>query len=223
MAKKSNIRRTRGRPVASAGISTREALLDAAVTLFAEQGAASTTLAEVAERARLTPAMVHYHFRNRDSLLDAVAEERLARFIDAIFARLSAEDMTAATLVETIVRRIYAAADRMPWVPPIWIREIVAEGGALRERMLRLFPASTFATLVEVLACEQRTRRIPAGIEPRLVFLTIAGVAMLPLAARPLWSRIPAMADLTNAQLLRHSLSVIESGLVPSKRTRQRR
>ncbi|HEY2628248.1 MAG TPA: TetR family transcriptional regulator [Usitatibacter sp.] len=223
MARKSNTKRARGRPAAGVDLGTREALLDAAVALFAEQGVGATRLAEVAGRAGVTAAMVHYHFRTRDRLLDAVAKERLARFMHQVFEGLELEDSTIATLIQAIVRRIYAAADQMPWVPPIWIREVVAEGGAMRERMLALFPVQTFAVLTEMLAREQRARRIPPGIEPRLVFMTIAGVAMLPLAARPLWSRLPGMADLTNAQLLRHALSVIAKGLAPSKRIRGRR
>ncbi len=44
-------RRTPGRPVQDAQVETREALLDAAVALFAEQGVAATTSAQIAARA----------------------------------------------------------------------------------------------------------------------------------------------------------------------------
>ena len=217
MTKKSSPRRARGRPVIAAEIGTREALLDAAVALFAEQGVAATTSAEIAGRAGVTPAMVHYHFRNRERLLDAVVDERLARFPGSVFGALGPADASAAALVETIVRRVYDAAEQMPWMPPIWIREIVSEGGTLRDRMLRHFPRDAVGALIERLASAQRRRRIPAGIEPRLAFLTIAGIAMLPLATRRLWSRIPGMADLTNAQLLRHALTVLAAGLTPAQ------
>jgi AcrR family transcriptional regulator len=217
------VRRSRGRPALAAEIGTRDALLDAAVTLFAEQGVAATTSAGIAARAGVTPAMVHYHFRSRERLLDAVVDERLARFPARVFGGLAPTESSAGRLIETIVRRVYEAAEHMPWMPPIWIREVVAEGGMLRDRMFRHFPAGAVALLTETLAREQRQHRIPAGIEPRLVFLTIAGVAMLPLATRRLWSRIPGMADLTNAQLLRHALTVLAAGLIPSQRGARRR
>jgi HlyD family secretion protein len=114
-----------------------------------------------------------------------VVDERLARFPGSVFSALAPADASAAALVETIVRRVYDAAEQMPWMPPIWIREIVSEGGTLRDRMLRHFPRDAVGALIERLAGAQRGRRIPAGIEPRLAFLTIAGVAMLPLATRP--------------------------------------
>ena len=215
--------RPRGRPALASEIGTRDALLDAAVTLFAEQGVAATTSAGIAARAGVTPAMVHYHFRSRERLLDAVVDERLARFIARVFGALAPSESTAGALIETIVRRAYDAAEQMPWMPPIWIREVVAEGGTLRERMLRHFPVNAIGSLIETIAREQRAHRVPAGIEPRLVFLTIAGVAMLPLATRRLWSRIPGMADLTNAQLLRHALTVLAAGLAPPQRSPRRK
>ena len=52
-------------------------LLDAAVRLFAGQGVAGTTVAEIAQRAGVTSAMVHYYFKTKDQLLDAVVEEKL--------------------------------------------------------------------------------------------------------------------------------------------------
>src|SRR5215831_15639206 len=131
MTKRPPLRRPRGRPALAAEIGTRDALLDAAVTLFAEQGVAATTSAGIATRAGVTPAMVHYHFRSRERLLDAVVDERLARFPARVFGELAPSESSAARLIETIVRRICEAAEQMPWMPPIWIREVVAEGGML--------------------------------------------------------------------------------------------
>ena len=216
-------RRARGRPASSAEIGTRDALLDAAVTLFAEQGVSATSSAGIAARAGVTPAMVHYHFRSRERLLDAVVDERLARFVASVFGGLAPTESGIGALIETIVRRVYAAAEHMPWMPPIWIREVVAEGGMLRDRMFRHFPVNAITLLVETIAREQRQHRIPAGVEPRLAFLTIAGVAMLPLATRRLWSRISGMADLTNAQLLRHALTVLALGLAPPRDSTRRK
>ena len=223
MAKKAIARRTRGRPPPAGDIGSREALLDAAVTLFAEQGVAATTSAGIAARAGVTPAMVHYHFRSRERLLDAVVDERLALFASRVFDGMEPAESSATGLIETIVRRIYEAAEHMPWMPPIWIREVVAEGGTLRDRMFKHFPVAAVTLLIDSLAREQRRRRVSAGIEPRLAFLTIAGVAMLPLATRRLWSRIPGMSDLTNAQLSRHALAVLADGLAPSRRNARRR
>jgi hypothetical protein len=123
-------------------------------------------------------------------------------------------------MVTTIVHRLFEAARLMPWMPPIWIREIVSEGGTLRERMLKHFPARAISAVTEHIAREQATGQVPAGIDPRLTFLSIAGTVMLPLAVRPLWKRLPGLADVTDADLERHALTLLTAGLVPAARRR---
>ena len=193
---------------------SRDALLDAAVNLIAERGVSGASSAAIASRAGVTPAMVHYHFRNRELLLDAVVSERLARFAAHVFPAPMPE-AASPVMVAAIVGRLYEAARLMPWMPPIWIREIVSEGGALRSRMLAHFPASAAATLTQVVSRDQRAGLVPPDIEPRLAFLTIAGVAMLPLAVRSMWSSLPGLADLDEQALQRHAVAVLTGGLAP--------
>jgi TetR/AcrR family transcriptional repressor of nem operon len=52
----------------------RERLVDAAGALFQEQGFQRTTLAEVADSARVPLGNVYYWFRTKDALLDAVID-----------------------------------------------------------------------------------------------------------------------------------------------------
>jgi AcrR family transcriptional regulator len=50
----------------------RERLVASATTLFHEQGVHRTTLAEVAERARVPVGNVYYYFKTKDELISAV-------------------------------------------------------------------------------------------------------------------------------------------------------
>lgn len=208
-------RRRTGRPPLDEERAPREALLDAAVSLFAERGVAATASKDIAGRAGVTPAMVHYYFRSRELLLDAVAEERLARFAAHVFGP-PIGDTGASALIATVVHRLFEAAALMPWMPGIWIREIVSDGGHLRERMLRHFPVAAANRLADTLARDQREGRVPAGIEPRLAFLSIAGAALLPLAVRAVWGRLPGLGDVTERQLEEHAVTVLTAGLAPA-------
>jgi TetR/AcrR family transcriptional regulator len=207
-------RRRSGRPPLAGDRAPREALLDAAVQLFAERGVAATASSDIAARAGVTPAMVHYYFRSRAQLLDAVVDERLAHFAARVFGAPMPEG-SACALIAAIVHRLFEAAAAMPWMPAIWIREIVSEGGNLRERMLKHFPVAAATRLAETIARDQRDGRIPAGVEPRLAFLSIAGATLLPLAVRALWSRLPGLATMTERQLEQHALTVLTAGLAP--------
>jgi AcrR family transcriptional regulator len=64
----------------------RGQLLDLATELFAARGVAATTIAHIAQRAGVTPAMVHYYFKSRDQLIDAVVLERIVPVIGFVWA-----------------------------------------------------------------------------------------------------------------------------------------
>jgi AcrR family transcriptional regulator len=76
--------------------ATRDSILDAAVRLFAQRGAA-TTLENVADEAGVTRQTVYVHFGSRTALLIAMVEHMDARgslsgYLDRVFGAPSALD-----------------------------------------------------------------------------------------------------------------------------------
>ncbi|WP_280337867.1 TetR/AcrR family transcriptional regulator [Nocardia wallacei] len=64
----------------------RAALLDAALDLLAEGGAGAVTKRAVCARARLNDRYFYEHFADRDTLLEALAEDVTSRGIQAVIA-----------------------------------------------------------------------------------------------------------------------------------------
>jgi AcrR family transcriptional regulator len=57
------------------GVATRQSLLDAARTLFGEQGYAATSLDEVARAAKVTKGALYHHYSGKQELFAAVYEQ----------------------------------------------------------------------------------------------------------------------------------------------------
>ena len=57
--------------------SSRELILDTAERLFAEQGLDAVSLRAINAEAGLSPAALHYHFRTREGLVQAILERRM--------------------------------------------------------------------------------------------------------------------------------------------------
>jgi AcrR family transcriptional regulator len=75
------IEASRGTPaVATQLSSTRERILQSATQLFSRQGFSSTPLSRVAERARVSKALIFWHFGNKANLFQAVLERVLDAF-----------------------------------------------------------------------------------------------------------------------------------------------
>lgn len=87
-------------------IKTRQALINAAGELAAEQGIGAVTLRAIARRAGENVGSIHYHFGSKDNLLEAVINSVVERWLERPLAEIvqHADLITAAGKARTIRR-----------------------------------------------------------------------------------------------------------------------
>lgn len=217
-----------GRPPRPDSAAMRARLLDLATQRFAASGVAATTIAHIAQLAGVTPAMVHYYFKSRDQLIDAVVLERLVPVIAYVWAPVpvaagEAQEppadpaATVRAFIAEIVGRVVRSAAERPWLPALWLHEVVNEGGQLRERVLRHLPADRLHAFAALIADCHRQGAITPGVEPRLVFLSLLGLTLLPLATSSLWRRVwqgdPQAQALDTEAIAAHAIAMLTGGL----------
>ncbi len=203
-----------GRPPASKGEDKREYILDNALDLFARQGIKATTIAQIAQASGVTPAMVHYYFRNREGLLDSLVAERLAPRLRSIWAGLAEETGTdPRQIITNFVHRLLAVVDSMPQWPQLWSREIFNADGCLRKRLLDHVPLDNFDKVRRALQEAQQQGRLHPRALPELVAVSAISLVMLPLAAQDILSRIPAFPVPDRESIGRHALALLLDGL----------
>lgn len=56
------------------GVDTREKILEAADELFAQVGYDAATTRDIAERSGVNKALIHYHFKSKEALLESVLD-----------------------------------------------------------------------------------------------------------------------------------------------------
>ena len=134
--KKPARRRRPGRPRADQA-NLRERLLDAAVDCFKATSIAATSLRSIAVAAGVTPAMVHYYFGSKERLLEAFIAERILPEIATLAASVRAAGEDPRTLIAAFVHGVHAVVVRRPWLPALWLREVIGEHGALREMLFK--------------------------------------------------------------------------------------
>jgi AcrR family transcriptional regulator len=200
----------RARPTDS---DARGQLLDVAIALFAERGIANTTVAQIAAAGHVTSAMVHYWFDTRERLLDAVVEERLAPRFRAVWEPADVEHGAPLELVQGIVHRMFDVTEKAPWLPSLWLREIVNEGGLLRERALRHIPLKKAVGFGQNIARARERGEVKGGIEPLLLFNSILALVMLPQATAKIWRRVNPTLTLDRARLERHVIALLMHGI----------
>lgn len=224
MNAKSTVAKPRGRRPAVEDFEVRGQMLDVATRLFAERGIAATTVAQIAEAAGVTSAMVHYYFTNREQLLDAIVEERLMQVIAFVWRPTDAHlDNDPFALVAELVSRFFDVTERMPWLPPLWLREIVNEGGMLRERMVGRIPVEHIRRFAERIRHAQEAGIVNPGLEPFFLFNSIIALVMLPLATSKLWHSARGLPALDRDALHRHVAALLGFGMQPPAPVRRPR
>lgn len=203
-----------------AGQSTdqRGALLDAAARLFSRQGVGATSLQAVAREAGVTPALVHYYFGNREQLLDVLVQERLLPLVARILQRAVAPGFdNPRALVRALVPVVMDTMTEHAWLPPLWVREVLTDGGLLRDRVL--VHARLLAPLIrDRLAQAQANGQLNPALDPRLLLVSIIGLTLFPFAAAPIWRQLFDAGDITTDTLVNHTLALLERGVLMPER-----
>lgn len=205
-------KRPPGRPNADAP-DQRASLLDAALACYVRQGIAATSLRDIATEAGVTPALLHYYFGDKPQLLDAVVQERALPVFALVRERLLRAGDDVADIVAAFVTGVAEAVKRYPWWPQLWVREVVCEGGALRDLLVTRIAPEIARLLAGHFARAQVAGRLNADLDPRLLLPTLVGLTLLPAAGAPIWRQVFAADDLGMDDVCRHALALLDRGL----------
>ena len=204
-------KRRPGRPRADQA-NLRERLLDAAVECFTATSIAATSLRSIAVAAGVTPAMVHYYFGSKERLLEAFIAERILPEVAGLAAQVKAAGDEPYALIAAFVRGLHAAVVRRPWLPALWLREVIGEHGALREMLFQHVAERVPRVLVQRFAALQKEGAVSADLDPRLLVVSLVGLTLFPLAAQSIWRRLFDAHDVDVAALERHTLALLDHG-----------
>ncbi len=212
-------RRAPGRPSAAEAVDQRERLLDAALACFVERGIAATSLRDIASRAQVTPALLHYHHGDKARLVEALVEARLLPALQQVQVRVAAAGDDVRALVLAVVDGLFEAIRQRPWWPQLWVREVLCEGGGLRHLLTdQLVPPVARIVVARFRAAQQRGELNP-GLDPRLLMTSLIGLTLFPAAGAPIWRVVLEADDLGLDDVRRHALALLDGGLRPQAST----
>lgn len=182
---------------------------------FAHDGIKAASLRGIAQRAGVTPALVNYYFGNKPRLLDAVVEERLLPLLIGLSQELRQVGDEPIALVRGLIQGMRRTVQAHPWLPPLWVREVLCEGGGLRERLMGRVGPLVAHMLAERFASAQRRGALNPDLDPRLLVVSLIGLTLFPYAAAPIWRGLFDVPELDDEALARHTLALLERGLEP--------
>jgi AcrR family transcriptional regulator len=141
----------------------RQAILDAALLVFAEHGFEAARLDDVAARAGVAKGTLYLYFPSKEALFEALVRNAVAPIIEHMSEVAAAPDMPAGKALETffalfqkevlgtkrklLLRLIISEGPRFPAIAEVYYREVVARGlGLMRALAERGARQGEFAT-----------------------------------------------------------------------------
>lgn len=204
-----------GRPSGAQHGEPRTLLLDVALVLFARQGIMETTLGAIAREAGVTPAMVHYYFKTRDQLLDVLIDERFVPLRAELGRAFADSDAEPAEALRGFAEGLIAVCERYPWFATLWVREVISEGGLLRQRIAERFGDANKKASIARIAQWQKEGKLNPHLEPSLLFVSVFGLTVLPLAVTYKWAEESGGCAPRRDQIAKHAVALLMHGVGP--------
>jgi AcrR family transcriptional regulator len=172
------------------GAGSRARLRAAAAAEFAARGFAGATVDRIAARARVTKAMVYYHFPSKAALYQEILRDLFASVADRVAA---VRDVGGAPAVQLagFIHAINDTALADPTFPPTWLREI-ADGGRHVDEGVVSQMTRVVGTLSEILR-DGQAAGVFRAVPPLVVQFGIVGPLLLSAATEPIRAKVPAL------------------------------
>jgi TetR/AcrR family transcriptional regulator len=103
--------------------STEEKILDAAKTVFHKKGFDGTRMQEIADEAGINKALLHYYYRSKENLFDAVFKDAFNQLFKKIFTVVGS-NIPFEEKIRYIFSDYIGFMQKNPYIPSFIINEI---------------------------------------------------------------------------------------------------
>lgn len=187
---------------------TEQRILDAAHTVFMRTGTAGARMQEIAREAGVNSALLHYYFRSKDRLAEAVFHRAAAQLFPVVVGVL-ASDRPLAEKVRAIVEIETDRLSRTPYLPAYIISELAHHPERITQfisAMTGSRPEALGRKLLRVVG-GQIGEEVRAGrmrpVAPEQLLVNLLSLCIFPFAARPMISALMGLDDKAFARFIR--------------------
>jgi len=174
--------RARGRPVDTDQQDLKIQILDTAEELFADNGYAATSIRRIADRSGVNPALVHYYFGNKKSLLQSVVERAVEPLGLAIAEMKKKPEVSPVEIANLLISMVA----NHPNMPRLLIREVFLPGGEMQQYFTDHMAPRLGGALPALLSREKSAGRLQQDSDPAISAMLILAVCIFPYIARAL-------------------------------------
>lgn len=175
---------------------TESKIFCAATEIFEEKGLAAARMQDIADRAEINKALLHYYFRSKEKLFMAVFD-KLADKVFKKFASIFEEDMPFEEKIRYFFNEHMSFLQKNPKLPMFILTEI-NRNPKLIDKFLNKINISNIKTKIS----GDVSASLPEEAIPHLM-VTIVSLSVFPIAAKPILKGILNNAGIEYSQFIK--------------------
>jgi AcrR family transcriptional regulator len=162
-------------------LSTEQKIIEAAESVFLADGYAGARMQQIADKAGINKAMLHYYFRSKDKLFELVFRHKMKQFVPQITHTLQDEQIPFLDKLDRFVMLYLEMLRKNPSLP-LFILSTMNRNPDLMVH----FKQEVGQTIVRVMQAEIKKGNI-RPVDPHQFMLTLVGMCIFPFLARPVF------------------------------------
>ncbi len=164
--------------------TTEQKILDAAEVVFHEKGFDGARMQEIADKASINKGLLHYYFKSKDALFDAIfnmAVKRMSGNINSILQM----DISLEEKIDLIIDSYMNLLLRNSSLPRFVITEINKDSERFIKKYLSGEINNVFAKFIDSVKKEIDAGKIKA-IDPKHLFMNMISMILFPFVGKPM-------------------------------------
>ena len=161
---------------------TEEKIFEAATDVFVDKGMDGARMQDIASHAGINKALLHYYFRTKDQLFNAVFE-MIARKILKKFAPVFDENLSLEEKIRFFFKEHITFLQENPKLPGFILNEINRNPNRIKKLLKNIDFDKLWQKLYEQHKNELENYNITEASMPQLM-ISIAAISVFPFAAR---------------------------------------
>lgn len=157
--------------------------------MFIENGYAETSMSDIAEKVGVNRPVLHYYFRTKDRMFQAVFGTIIQSVVPEIEALLAQKDLPLMQRIERIVDAYCDVFSKNSSLPLFVAREIHRDANHLIETLAKSPVKMYISRLSDILQEEMREGRLKT-VPVNVIFYTFYGLLTFPFLTKGLFDRI---------------------------------
>lgn len=190
------------------GQDTRSKILSAAIAIFREKGREGAKMQEIADRAAINKAMLHYYFRNKDLLFEEVFRLTAVDFFSSINGILN-EDEGLRSKINRICEAYISMSMHNPFLPVFMISEINKNPDVFLKKMFAADQPRPDYTKFRKQIEEEIVNGNINPIHPMQLISNILSLCVFPIVSRPMMQFMGEIDDHEFIQMMEERKKII--------------